>query len=369
MIMKAIFFVSEEIFSSSGISKKVLAQCDGLRNNGIDVELCHIKRIGNNSFFVIGEFPICSLGKSDRIVHIRSRYKYKEIADYIIQNHFDFIYIRYIHNGTPFFLRFLKTLKDNKVRILLEIPTWPYDLEFKYSSLGSRFLSFVEKWTRKRFVKYVDRIVTVQNFDTILNVPTIKISNAVELSSVPLRKPVPHQRIIFLGVANLGIWHGYDRLIEGIGLYYENGGKKDIHFYIVGNIDSVLDDYMKVVNKYNISKRIHIGGPKAGIELNPYFDMADMAVGSLAGHRKGLTDAKPLKCVEYAARGIPFFYSEYNSDFNNCEFCTQVSQDDSPIMVNDILSFFEGVKCRPEEIRAYVKDSLTWQVQMKKVMQ
>lgn len=366
--MKAIFFVSEEILFSSGISKKILSQCDGLRSNGVEVELCYVKRIGEKSFFVIGEFPVCCLGRNDWVVHMKSRYKYREIADYIIRNDFDFIYVRYIHNGTPFFLRFLELLKKHHVKIFLEIPTWPYDLEFKYSTLSSRILLFIEKWTRKRFKKYVDRIVTVQNYESILNVPTIKISNAVDLSTIPMRKPVSHKGFVFLGVANLGIWHGYDRLIEGIGLYYKNGGKEDIQFYIVGNTDSVLPKYMEVANKYNISKRIHIEGSKAGDELNRYFDMADMAVGSLGGHRKGLVDAKPLKCVEYAARGIPFFYSENNTDFDGCVFVKRVSPDDTPIAINEMLDFSRKLEVLPEEIRLYIHDSLTWHEQMKKII-
>ncbi|MEG2480028.1 MAG: hypothetical protein RSA50_07120, partial [Mucinivorans sp.] len=40
------------------------------------------------------------------------------------------------------------------------------------------------------------------------------------------------------------------------------------------------------------------------------FEQADIAIGSLARHRSGITTIKTLKNREYAARGIPFIYSE-----------------------------------------------------------
>ena len=102
--------------------------------------------------------------------------------------------------------------------------------------------------------------------------------------------------------------------------------------------------------------------------MESYFDIADLAIGGLAAHRKGVYEGKALKCVEYAARGIPFIYSDINTDFDNCSFIKRVSQDDTPIDVNELLAFIEEQKTSPAEIRQFVADNLTWDIQMRKVL-
>ncbi len=46
-------------------------------------------------------------------------------------------------------------------------------------------------------------------------------------------------------------------------------------------------------------------GPKMGIELDQEFQSADLGMGTLGMHRKGLTSGSVLKLREYTARGIP----------------------------------------------------------------
>ena len=41
--MKGLFVVFHGFSAHSGISKKIFAQCDALRRNGADIELCHIE--------------------------------------------------------------------------------------------------------------------------------------------------------------------------------------------------------------------------------------------------------------------------------------------------------------------------------------
>ena len=41
--MKGLFVVFHGFSAHSGISKKIFSQCDALRRNGADVELCHLE--------------------------------------------------------------------------------------------------------------------------------------------------------------------------------------------------------------------------------------------------------------------------------------------------------------------------------------
>lgn len=366
--LKALYIATQTIEPSHGICKKILAQVEALRNCGAVVDFCCIKEIDNQYNYVINDRPICKLG-SEKVSILASRIKFNSIFQYIINNSIDFVYIRYVHISTPFFIKFLSRLRRNGVKVYMEIPTYPYDLEYKSSKYTVKMLMQIEKYSRKSFEKYIDKIVTVQNYDSIFDIPTIKISNGIDFNSIPVRIPSKHSGYVFLGVANIEEWHGYDRFIEGIGLYYRNNGKKQIHFYIVGdNNNEVLERYKQIVKDYNLVDRVHFEGKKSWPDLIDYFNKADLAVGGLAAHRKGIYEGKALKCVEYASRGIPFVYSDKNMDFDECSFITKASQDDTPIDIEKLISFIDNINISPCEIRKYVQENLTWNIQMKKII-
>lgn len=366
-IMTGLYITHETLYQGSGISKKILAQKRGLENSGVNMHLGCMQISGNIRSYVVDGRALFSLGRGI-LATIKYFSVFSPILDFVRENNISFVYIRYIHIATPFYIHFLKKLKRMGVLIFMEIPTYPYDIEHKNDNWRMMVVNRVERLSRKYFKKYVDKIVTVQDYDTIFGLSTIKISNCVDLKNVPFRTPLSHSSINLLGVANMQEWHGYDRLIEGLGLYYKKGGKEDVHLYLVGDNSNVIDCYRLLINKYDLKDIIHLEGIKEGKELNCYFDIADLAIGGLAAHRKGVYEGKALKCVEYAARGIPFIYSDINTDFDNCSFIKRVSQDDTPIDVNELLAFIEEQKTSPAEIRQFVADNLTWDIQMRKVL-
>lgn len=365
--MKALFLATQTMSPTQGICRKILAQCEGFRANGVDTDFCCLKEIDGKFYYVINDSPISCVG-SGKLSNILLRCKFNAIFRYIKENKINFIYIRYVHVATPFFIRFLKNLKANGIKVYMEMPTFPYDDEYKNSKKRVKLLLKIENIYRKHFPECVDKIVTVQDYDHIFNIPTIKISNGVNLNDICLRTPIQHQGYNLLGVANLEMWHGYDRLIEGIGRYYRDGGKEEIHFYIVGKKDSVETEYIEIAKNYNIEDRIHLEGPKQGKDLDEYFNYADLAIGTLGVHRKRITDAKPLKCVEYASRGIPFIYSENNFDFDKSPFIKKVPQNDDAIDVEELLNFLDSMKITPKSIREYVENGYSWKDQMNKII-
>ena len=97
------------------------------------------------------------------------------------------------------------------------------------------------------------------------------------------------------------------------------------------------------------------------------FDKCCFAIGSLARHRSGITTIKTLKNREYATRGIPFIYSEIDSDFEGKSYILKASPDESPIDVYGILDFINNCQFDPKYIRKTVAN-LSWKKQMKKVI-
>ena len=100
-----------------------------------------------------------------------------------------------------------------------------------------------------------------------------------------------------------------------------------------------------------------------------FFNKADIAVGSLGGHRIAIKYIKSLKSREYCARGIPFFYSAIDPDFEGKDFIHKVPPNDHPIDIEEIINFVASNKFEPIKIRKYAVENLTWDKQFEKVLQ
>jgi hypothetical protein len=94
-----------------------------------------------------------------------------------------------------------------------------------------------------------------------------------------------------------------------------------------------------------------------------------MGIGSLARHRSNIDKIKTLKNREYAARGIPFIYSETDDDFENMPYIKKEKADDSPINIDELIKFYKSVTLCPEEIRNTILNKLSWKNQMDLVIQ
>ena len=363
--MKALFLTYLYLEEANGITKKILAQVDALKNWGIDIHLCHfIKREGIRYWAINGE-AIDRIGtKKDVIARTISCTYHNKILSYIKREGITCLYLRYGHNGSPFFNDFLGKLRKAGVRILLEIPTYPYDGENSSLSLLRRIPFYMEKSSRKSFHKYIERVVTFSDDKEIFGIPTINISNAVDIRQIPLRTSRPeHRHFCMTGVANTNFWHGFDRMIAGVAEYYNGNPCREVCFNIVGE-GPVNSELKELCKQKGVGEHVHFLGPKQGEELNAIMAETDIRVGCLACHRKNIAEVKSLKNVEYAARGIPFVYSEGNNDFDNKPYVIKVPQDESPIDISGLIEQFEGISISPEAIRQTVSH-LTWYQQMK----
>ena len=180
--------------------------------------------------------------------------------------------------------------------------------------------------------------------------------------------------IHLLGVAEVHYWHGYDRLIDGLGRYYQNPANTTVFFHIAGGIwKSEMHDsqhapgFYELINKYHIEKYVIFHGQKMNEELDELFNEADFAIGSLARHRSGIDKIKTLKNREYAARGISFAYSETDEDFDKMPYILKVPANESPIDIHRLIRFYMELDLSPRKIRDSIKN-LSWKEQMMKVI-
>ena len=184
------------------------------------------------------------------------------------------------------------------------------------------------------------------DYDIIFGQKTINISNGVDFDNTPIHSDFESRpsSLHLIGVAEVHYWHGFDRLIAGIGEYYKTGGQRDVYFHLVGGIHpSLMQDSLQapglktLIDKYDISNRIIFYGTLFGKDLDAVFEKCQFAIGSLARHRSGITVIKTLKNREYATRGLPFMYSEQDSDFDNQPYVIKAPSDESPIDIKQIM--------------------------------
>jgi hypothetical protein len=121
------------------------------------------------------------------------------------------------------------------------------------------------------------------------------------------------------------------------------------------------------VKDNNMEEYVILYGKKHGEELDHIFDLCDFGIGSLGRHRVGIDKIKTLKNREYAARGIPFIYSETDNDFEHKPYVLKAPADETPIDINRIIKFYQGCSMPPIEIRDSIA-CLSWENQMKTVI-
>lgn len=377
--MKILFLLYHGFSQYSGISKKIWAQVEGLRQNGHQVDVCtymvdedgHRKRMMNDE--VLEDYGTGAWAK------IRKRCCYGSIVDYCRTRGVDLVYVRSFHNANPFTIHLFARLRRSGIRCVQEIPTYPYDPE--YTGAGRRVLLnlWIDRLFRRTLARKADAIVTFSGEKEIFGQRTIRISNGVDFDALPLRVPVAHaaDEIHLIGVAEVHYWHGYDRLIHGLGEYYRDGNRKEkVHFHIVGGVaDSEMYDSPEApgfdgyIRAYGIGEYVHFHGQQFGERLDTLFNQADFAIGSLARHRTCIDRIKTLKNREYAARGIPFIYSETDADFEAMPYVLKAPADESPVDIARLIEFYKQVKAMPPaEIRRSILH-LSWKEQMKQVVE
>lgn len=364
---KTLFLIFHGFDPNNGISKKISYQTNALRECGMDVRLCYIdetegkRRMIDNQ--VIADYGNGVMSK------IRKRTEFSSITRYAIDNDIEFVYIRSNHNANPFTIHMVKQMKKAGMKVVMEIPTYPYDSEYETQGISRQI--FQDKIFRKQLAKHLDAIVTFSDYKEIFGQQTIRISNGIDFNSIKMKSTIndTSKELNLIGVAEIHEWHGFDRLVKGLAQYYSKKQDYLVKFHVVGYFFSaeIEETFKRIISDNHMEDYVILYGKKHGEELDGIFDRCDFGVGSLGRHRVGIDKIKTLKNREYAARGIPFVYSETDSDFDNKPYVLKVPADESPVDITKITGFYNHISLTPEQIRSSIED-LSWNNQMKQVL-
>ncbi len=366
--MNILFLIFHGFDPNNGISKKISYQLNAFKANGHEAHLCYMDETVSKRRIVDHEI-IIDYGNGTK-GKILKRTEFGSIVDYAIDSKIDFVYIRSNHNANPFTINMVKRMKKAGMKVVMEIPTYPYDQEYFNKSMRRQLIQ--DKTFRNQFAKQLDGIITFSEEDFIFGQKTIKISNGIDFESVRVKKESNHPKneLHLIGVAEIHRWHGFDRVIRGLADYYSSPKELKVYFHIVGYFFSIVEEeeITSIITDYQLEQYIILHGKKHGEELDEIYDKCDFGIGSLGRHRVGIDDIKTLKNREYAARGIPFVYSETDTDFDKQPYVLKMPADESAIKIENIISFYQNLSITPQQIRNSI-EHLSWKNQMKRVFE
>lgn len=257
-----------------------------------------------------------------------------------------FIYIRSCYNDKRF-VNFLKTLRENwpDTKILIEIPTYPYDKEILVSRTEWPYF-FKDIAHRHMLKKYVDRIVTFSEDERIFGIPCIATRNGIMASEISPIKPFHREddTIRLLAVAQFQPSHGYERIIKSLKEYYlDSNHTRRVELHMVGyGTEEKL--YRELVAKFGLEKYVFFYGAKSGAELDACYENMDAGLGCFGLYKKNLEYVSSLKSVEYMAKGLPVIngYRERLMDGAE-EYFKLFDNSDTPIDMCEIIDYLDNL--------------------------
>jgi len=362
--MKKGYYLYNENCGSCGVDSKISMQISEFSKSML-IEGVQIESLQQNLFQRIWNLSVFG--------SIARNYE-KTLAELIEP---DFIYMRRTY-ADKVHMNFIRRMREKfpKCKIIVEIPTYPYDKEM--CAYWYTFLIFLKEWYyRKQYQKYIDRFVTYSDDEVIFGVPTIRTMNGISTDKVTMAEELEEynpERINMLAVALLAPHHGYERIIHGLHLYYKVNPKRKVYFHIVG-VGSELKKYKNLVNKFGLSEYVIFCGEKRGSELEELYKKADVGLAAFGVYKDGFSKLSTLKAREYVAKGIPVILGADDDLFDNCRYGLTYPNDSSVVNIERIVEFADELYAGKNkidvasEIRKFAVDNADNRITLKPIVE
>ncbi len=372
--MRLLFFTKMNfaLSGNSGIYKKVKAQKKAFEQLGVETDLLirennYIKLISDKNPQAF-PFPSGILGSIKKL-----RFNFSGILSKINIKNYDFVFIRHFP-AHPLFMNMLAKMKSQnpRLKIFMEIPTFPYQFEFQHMGWQGRIKNFMDSNASKSFFKYIDYIVTFSKKDFIYKIPTIKTANGIDPETIAVvQPPLFEKQLDLLGLANLQVWHGYDRIIKGLKKHYENPNARPVHFHIVGE-GAEYEPLQNLTKKLNLNKYVTFYGYQRGTALDAFFEKCHLGIGSIGMHRINVAkgETSTLKAREFTARGMPFVIGYDDRDFaEDYPYLLEIEGTDQSADIDKIYDFYINLKPNfTQAMRNYAEERLSWKSKLTPVV-
>lgn len=327
------YYLCQMEISNAGPTRKISGQVDIFNSVGLCTELIN-EIIPPNTIVkkISKRLPYTSV---DGIFLYRDKFRDA-----------DFFYIRF-SSGDYQFTKFLRKLQKRHpcAKIIVEFSNFPYDNWMK--NIISFPVYLKELNARRKYKKLVDRFAILSDIPEIYGVKTLVFTNGIIVDKVKKKNIVPSLNTVsIIAVAGMCYFHGYERMIEGIHNYYQDGGKREVLFYLVGGeVGDQIPFYKKLVQKYLLEDHVKFCGDLLNKDLDVVYNGASIGVSGLGIYKTEFTSVSSLKVREYLARGLPVIYASEEDILvqNENDFSLKFPNDESPIDIEKVIEFHDNL--------------------------
>jgi glycosyltransferase involved in cell wall biosynthesis len=293
--MKVAVLVHWNEGEDSGVFKKIVSQVHTWKIQGVQVSVHIVSREPNFDVWQrhLGDH-LLTFHCYRRATRFRS---WGEAIDAIFAQEPDLVYHRY-----DLYMPSIGNLAK-RLPLVLEINTD----DLKEYCLSPGFRCWYNRLTRGLLLQKVAGMVFVTHELSRLphfagfGKPYIVIGNGIALQDYP-QLPSPNNqapRLVFVGTGNQP-WQGVDKVLQ-LARHFSQW-----HFDLIG----LSPDQIK-----QTPPNVFVYGRLSRKEYEPILAWADIALGTLALHRKGMEEGSPLKVREYLAYGLPVIIGYKDTDF------------------------------------------------------
>ncbi|MDF2158190.1 glycosyltransferase [Algoriphagus sp. CAU 1675] len=339
-----------------GVKNKIFSQIDGFVYNGVNVDLLYyenFKIFFKNKFLTYVNLPL-----------LRNFYLLYYLIKFNLKS-YSYLYVRFIFPSFFIFcIVLISKIRNNNIKILVEIPTYPY-----YREYPKNFVFFILNLIDKvfwRILKYfVYKIITFSEDKFIYDIPTINLFNCISSFNFPVvnKKWAEYKNLNFISVANFNFWHGTDRFINSLSKYKPN----NFYLHLVGEGEFLENLKNSIISDSYLNDHVVFHGFKIGEDLENVYKMCNISLGCLGNHRKGIHTIQALKNREYCSYGLPIVFSEDDPGFRNSNFVYRVSEDENLIDLNHLYNWFINISVSSLQIHNYSKQ-FSWNLEIKKLL-
>lgn len=348
----------------SGVNKKINSQIEAFKFHDIDIDRACV----SNEEIVINNYRINVNLRKYKLGRVKNNIFFFKLKKFLSSSNnlkYDFIYIRFSMANIGMY-KLIKYFNKIGIKVIIEIPTYPYRDELE-KGFYSNILTCIDKLVWIKMRKYIYRIAVTNEIEEIEGIKTITIYNGVDVANIPIVKSEFENEINLVGIANISKWHGYDRVISGLRIYYNNFKGINVKFHIIGDGEERVN-LEKMVSDLNLNEYVYFWGTKNGIKLDEIMNKMHIGISSLALFRAG-GGHDPIKTKEFIARGIPVVlaYEDKLIDMN-LPYVIKVEENDNPVDIENLINRYITLNYTKYEIRKYAENYLSWNLQIKKII-
>lgn len=342
---KSILFFSEvDLNNHLGVLNKMTLTCNYVNSKfGGDCKIYMLH---------LHENKLVNLNTNEVLIsRINGYLFYQQLCSIISDYKIDFCYLRNPTKGLTFisFIFFLKKIRNRNIRLLVEIPTYPFIQEFnrKKKIIYLLFWPLIKK--ELKMLKS-DLLICSENLINFSNSYS-RITNYFidyPLSSPSFEKSDDFNNLNFVLSANLARWHNAEKMFDLIKRYT---GSVSIKFYIISPETKEVKRLKLILScSKKLNKKIEFISSEDSFKINDIYNNINIGVDSLGRKKSNYS----LKSREYASRGIPFIKSHSDSYFDSSTYVFTLNDEST---IDEIIKWYKnlpdlsGLKIREEVIK------------------